>query len=57
MEVLNKLETAATLAAVRAVISSAPYDLSKDNALKTAEQKLDNNLEKFNQEKIDASTR
>jgi hypothetical protein len=46
MEELNKLETAAALAAIRAVISDAP-DLIVYHPLRTCEKKLEDNLKEF----------
>jgi predicted nuclease with RNAse H fold len=46
MENLTKLETAAALAAVRAVLIDAP-SLPDENPLRTAEAKLDANLKEF----------
>lgn len=46
MEALDKLETAAALAAIRAVIDSGP-GISKQHALSTAASKLHANLKEF----------
>lgn len=47
MKVLSKLETAAALAAVRAVIDSGP-GVPDTHPLKTAVDKLESNLEEMN---------
>lgn len=50
METLSKLETAAVLSAVRAVMDSAPSPLADSYPLKTAAKKLDNNLKELKKE-------
>ena len=52
MQNLNKIETAAALSAIRAVIDSGP-GVNENHPLNTAAEKLDSNLKEFN----DARTR
>ena len=47
MEELTKIETAATLSAIRAVIKSGP-GIQNDHPLSTSEKKLESNLKEFN---------
>lgn len=47
MENLDKLETAAVLSAVNAVLDSAPSPLADSYPLKTAAKKLDRNLKEL----------
>lgn len=47
MRDLNKVETAAALAAVKAVINSGP-GVNKEHPLNTAATKLEDNLKEFN---------
>jgi hypothetical protein len=49
VETLNKLETAAVLSAVQAIIKSAPaLTISNHHPLRTAAKKLERNLEEYN---------
>jgi hypothetical protein len=56
MDNLTKLETTAAVAALNAVISSAPYSLPDEHPLKSAVRKLETRLEEFNMEEIRDAT-